>query len=105
VRVAVLGEVRAPGLFLVDPTLSVTDMVARAGGLSPVGNAKKIMLTKADSGAPTRLNLKAGATSIKLDSGDQIVVGRRGFFGEYGGILVSAGGSVAAAILTAMLLR
>jgi protein involved in polysaccharide export with SLBB domain len=33
-RIAVLGEVRQPGLFLVDPTFSAADILARAGGLT-----------------------------------------------------------------------
>src|ERR1051326_4896685 len=41
-RMAVLGEVRQPGLYTVDPTLSVLDVVAMAGGPSPSGNMNKI---------------------------------------------------------------
>src|SRR5262245_60945105 len=44
VRISVLGEVRAPGLFLIDPTFTVMDVLARAGGLLPTANPHRIVI-------------------------------------------------------------
>ena len=54
--IAVLGEVRNPGLFPVDPTLTVLDIVAMAGGPSRNGNINKIQLLRggADLGSAIR---------------------------------------------------
>ena len=41
-RVNILGEVRNPGLHPVDPTMTVADAIALAGGVTPIGSADKI---------------------------------------------------------------
>jgi polysaccharide export outer membrane protein len=82
-RMAVLGEVRSAGLYTVDPTLSVIDVVALAGGSTPDGNMKKIRLLR--GGTEMQLNFErealAGRTlsEIGVRSGDEIVVPRKWF--------------------------
>ncbi len=82
-RMAVLGEVKASGLYTVDPTLSVLDVVALAGGPTPDGNIKKIRLLR--SGQEIRLDFERetlrGRTlsEIGVRSGDEIVVPRKWF--------------------------
>lgn len=82
-RIAVLGEVRNPGLYTVDPTLSVLDVVALAGGNTDVGNLNKIRLLR--GGGETRVNFEEarlrGRTlqEIGVRSGDEIVVPRKFF--------------------------
>jgi polysaccharide export outer membrane protein len=82
-RIAVLGEVRTPGLYTVDPTLSVLDIVAMAGGPTPSGNLNQIRLLR--SGAETRVSFEqqmARAQTLQevgVRSGDEIVVPRRFF--------------------------
>jgi polysaccharide export outer membrane protein len=82
-RVAVLGEVRSPGLYTVDPTLSVLDLVALAGGTTPVGNLGKIRVLR--SGAESRLSFEEEALrgrtlqEVGVRSGDQVIVPRRFF--------------------------
>lgn len=76
-RVVVLGEVRVPGQYEVDATQSVADLIARAQGLTPDGNANDIRLLR--DGASFRTNL-SGTQSIAeagIRSGDQIMVGKR----------------------------
>jgi polysaccharide export outer membrane protein len=82
-RMAVLGEVRAAGLYTVDPTLSVLDIVAMAGGSTPDGNLRKIRLIR--GGQELRVDFErealAGRTlsEIGVRSGDEIVVPRKWF--------------------------
>jgi polysaccharide export outer membrane protein len=82
-RMAVLGEVRSSGLYTVDPTLSVLDVVALAGGASPDGNLRKIRLIR--GGQELRVDFEreaiAGRTlaDIGVRSGDEIVVPRKWF--------------------------
>jgi protein involved in polysaccharide export with SLBB domain len=105
VRVSVLGEVRLPGLFLVDPTYTITDVLARAGGLSPSADAKKITLRGPDGVVIDRFRYGSPAMIARLSSGDEITVERRNWASEHLGILLSAGGSVAVALITSALIR
>lgn len=76
-RVAVLGTVQRPGLYTVDPTLSVLDVVALAGGPATGGNLNGVKLLR--GGQQTRLRLEGGIKGHTLEeigvrSGDQIIV-------------------------------
>jgi polysaccharide export outer membrane protein len=78
-RVNVLGEVRIPGQYMVDATNSVADVIARAQGITPDGNAEDIVLIR--GGQRLRAGL-AGTQSLQeagIRSGDQIMVGKRGW--------------------------
>jgi polysaccharide biosynthesis/export protein len=88
-RMAVLGEVRSPGLYTVDPTLSVLDVVAMAGGPSQSGNMNKIRLLR--GGQEQQLSLKQGRSlqEMGVRSGDQIVVSRKSFAREDTGLLLN----------------
>ncbi len=79
-RMAVLGKVERPGLYVVDPTLSVLDVVALAGGPSASGNLNRVKLLR--GGEELRLGLEGGIRGrtlqeIGVRSGDQIIVPRR----------------------------
>ena len=77
-RMAVLGQVQNPGLYTVNPGLSVLDVVAMAGGPTPSGSLNKIGLLRA--GEAMRLSLNKGSLQdIGIHSGDQIMVGRKAF--------------------------
>lgn len=76
-RINVLGEVRNPGVHLVDATESIAGLIARAQGITPDGNANDIQLLR--NGVTTRTDL-SGSLSIAaagIRSGDQIQVGKR----------------------------
>jgi polysaccharide export outer membrane protein len=87
-RVGVVGEVRQPGIYFSDLTMDVADVIAMAGGLT-------------ESGSPTHVTVRRGSEELPVDersgtialggiqSGDQIVVGRRGFWARNPGLLVS----------------
>jgi polysaccharide export outer membrane protein len=105
VRIAVLGEVRAPGLFLIDPTYTVSDVLARAGGLMPTANPHKIVIRRATGVVVAEFTLDSPPLATRLGSGDQIMVARRGWMSEHAGILLSAAGSVAVALITSAIIR
>ncbi|HET8655248.1 MAG TPA: polysaccharide biosynthesis/export family protein [Longimicrobiaceae bacterium] len=104
-RIAVLGEVRQPGLLDVDPTRSVADVLASAGGVAPTGDPKHIFLVH--EGRTTRLSLSPDTPALSqgLVSGDRIVVGRRGWMRENLAIVVGASASVLAAAVTSLIVR
>jgi polysaccharide biosynthesis/export protein len=76
-RIAVSGEVRRPDLYLVDLTVSLREIIAKAGGITEAGNMNDVVILRADQ----RFRLNAGRDSplraAELESGDQIFVGRR----------------------------
>ena len=96
-RIAVMGQVLKPGLYTglytVDPTLSVLDIVALAGGQAPAGNLSKIKLLRA--GQETRVNFERetlrglSLQDIRVRSGDQIVVPRKFLSREDVGLILS----------------
>ncbi len=104
-RIAVLGEVRKPGLFPVDPSLTLADVLASAGGLTPEGNPHGIALVRA--GRTSKLRLAADEPGLlgHLQSGDQVVVGQYGWVRQNLPTLVGAGASVVAAAVTSLILR
>ncbi len=85
-RVAVLGHVRTPGLYTVDPTLSVLDVVALAGGPASAANMDKLTVYR--GGAATVMSqedaVMHGQTlqNMGVRSGDEIVVPRKWFARE-----------------------
>lgn len=91
-RIAVLGEVVRPGLYTVDPTLSVTDVVALAGGPSRVGNLNEIRVLR--PGQEERFSFEREAVhgrtlqAIGVRSGDEILVPRRFFTREDLGLVL-----------------
>ena len=80
-RVAVVGEVVHPGLYSVDPTLTIYQVVAQAGGLTRQAKESQMRLIR--NGQQMRLSLDAGSLArstlreIGVRSGDQVVVPRR----------------------------
>ena len=105
-RIAVLGEVRAPGLLHLDASFSLADVLASAGGLTPDGDPDEIVLVR--DGADARLALGAagaGVDDLRLRPGDRIVVGRRSWFSRNQAVVVSGAATVLAAVLTSLILR
>jgi polysaccharide export outer membrane protein len=81
-RINVMGEVVSPGLYPVDATLGLSDILALAGGAKETGDINKVMVVQ--DGKVVTKNLKAEleagtpVTQLGIRSGDQIVVGRKG---------------------------
>ena len=79
-RVAVLGEVLKPGLYSVDPTLTVLDLLALAGGPTRQANQKKMQLIRGGEALHVSMEPAAIARStlreLGVHSGDQMVMPR-----------------------------
>jgi polysaccharide export outer membrane protein len=105
VRVSVLGEVRTPGLFLVDPTHIVRDVIAMAGGLTPSANRRRVRITRDGMETVTEYGAGVPALEAGLRSGDEIFVDRRSWLGENLGIFIGAAASVAVAAVTSWIVR
>jgi protein involved in polysaccharide export with SLBB domain len=105
IRVRVLGEVRLPGLYLVDATYALEDVVAQAGGLTPSASTREVVLVR--EGRSERLDVRGAEAGLlaPMQPGDEVLVPRRGWIGEHAPILIGAATSVLAAAVTALLVR
>jgi len=80
-RVAVLGEVLKPGLLSADPTLTIFDLLALAGGPTRDANQNKLQLLR--GGETIRVSTDPAAIArstlqeLGVRSGDQVVVPRK----------------------------
>lgn len=102
-RINVLGEVKSPGLYDVDPTMSVTDVLAMAGGVTPDGNPAKIELLHRADRRPAKLSPQARLIDAPLASGDQLRVPQRSWLARNGSVV--AAGITAAALVTTAVIR
>lgn len=81
-RYSVIGDVRQPGIRLMNHRLTVTEALAEAGGVLPTGDRSKVVvLRRQPSGvlSPIAVNVSEiykgkAADSVYLVPGDQIVV-------------------------------
>jgi polysaccharide export outer membrane protein len=80
-RVAVLGEVVRPGLYNVDPTLTVYDLLALAGGPLRAANQNRTRLLRGGQqialGIDPASLAQATLRELGIRSGDQIIVPRK----------------------------
>jgi polysaccharide export outer membrane protein len=88
-RVRVLGEVRNPGLYHIDPTMTFDDAIALAGGSNSVGNLKKVTLVRDGEELAEGLDVTR-SVSTAVHSGDQIYVPKTSWFSRYGAIVIGA---------------
>jgi polysaccharide export outer membrane protein len=102
-RISVLGEVRSPGLYPVDGTMTLADAIAMAGGVGPQGNQDDIRLIRDGAEIRTDLDEQVLVGSGDLRSGDQVVVGQKSWFsrnsGAVFGSVVAASAIIAAALI------
>ena len=88
-RIRVLGEVRSPGIYHADPTMTLDDIVALAGGAQPDGNLTKVSLLRDGEEVASDIDLRQGA-AVALHSGDQIFVPKTSWFSRNAAVLIGA---------------
>ncbi|HEX7937473.1 MAG TPA: SLBB domain-containing protein, partial [Gemmatimonadaceae bacterium] len=79
-RIVVLGEVRAPNVYMVDVTSNVRDAIARAGGLLETASKGKVSIVRDGHVRRVADWETSQAEEVDLQSGDQVVVGRQSWF-------------------------
>lgn len=103
-RVNVLGAVKNPGLYPVDPTMTIADAVALAGGATPDGDRHRIELLRAGTRVDVKLSDQSRIADLPLRSGDQLFVPERSWISRNPGI-IAASLSAATSLIIALLLR
>ena len=89
-RVQILGAVRNPGLYPVDPTMTLSDALALAGGSTAQGKAQAVELIRGGERIATRLNVHTTIANSPLRSGDQIYVPERSWISRNAGVVSAA---------------
>lgn len=89
-RVSILGAVEKPGIFSVDPTFSLAEAVALAGGASAEGDLRRVKVYRRGEVLRERISIGETLRDVDIQSGDQIIVGRRGWFSRNSTFVVSA---------------
>lgn len=103
-RINVLGAVKTPGLYPVDPTMTIADAVALAGGATPDGDRRKIELLRNGQRLDVQLSDVSRIADLPLRSGDQIFVPERSWISRNPGVL-AASLSAAVSLIIAVFLR
>lgn len=85
-RYSVMGKVNNPGIRVMDRKVSLYEAINEAGGIAKDGEQKKVAILRYNAqGTLTRLDVdltaieKGKAPMIFLESGDQVLVPKKGF--------------------------
>jgi protein involved in polysaccharide export with SLBB domain len=79
--VVIYGQVRSPGVYSVDPALTVLGLLAKAGGATGAGKSALLTLVKGD-GRQFRLTREVRLSSLDIVHGDAIYVQDESFIGR-----------------------
>ena len=88
-RVSVQGAVRAPGVFHVDPTMSLSDVLALSGGASERGTTKRLALFRDGQRIDVALSPETTILDSPVRSGDQIWVPERSWWSRNTSIIAA----------------
>jgi polysaccharide biosynthesis/export protein VpsN len=101
-RVAVLGAVRKPNVYYVDPVTSLREVLAVAGGLDETGDPNGVEIVR--DGTRTKVGKwrAVSETAVPIRSGDQVMVGKRAWFTRNAGTVFSSIAVAASVLVTAL---
>ena len=76
-RVVVNGEVRGPGVYMVDVNMTLRDLLARAGGVTETGKRSRVSIVRGTKTIAIPNWETDQSTGADLMSGDLVFVGRK----------------------------
>ena len=98
-RIQVLGAVKNPGLYPVEPTMTVADAIALAGGTTPQGRSDKVELRRQGQRLPGKLSGRLLIGESPIRSGDQVFVPERSWLSRNPGLVVGIVGLVTTIVI------
>jgi protein involved in polysaccharide export with SLBB domain len=93
-RINILGQVGQPGLYPVDPTMTVADAIALAGGMLPDARQDEIELLRGEHRLTTQITERTRITDLGLRSGDQLYVPERSWMARNSGLVATLAATV-----------
>jgi len=88
-RVRIIGAVNNPGLFPVDPTITVADALALAGGATPIGDPNNIRIIRDGRQIAVNVSQNTRIADSPIRSGDQIYVPERSWVSRNSGVVAA----------------
>jgi polysaccharide biosynthesis/export protein len=104
-RIYVLGEVAKPGMYTIDPTITLSGAIAMAGGATSNGDLGRIRVVRNNAVISERVALGTAIGSMNVRSDDQIFVDRRSWFDRNSTFALSAVLSLATLAITLVVAR
>jgi polysaccharide export outer membrane protein len=98
-RVQILGAVRNPGLYPLDPTMTIGDAVAIAGGATPDGDQKKVQIVRNGDRLSQTLTYHTRVADSPIRSGDQLFVPERGWFVRHQTLIATGATTIVSLII------
>lgn len=102
-RINILGAVTEPGLYPVDATISLSEALGLAGGITPSGDQDDIRVIRGGRVIHRALDQATMVGAVDIRSGDQVVVGEKGWFARNPGALVGSLLGATAVIITSLI--
>lgn len=99
-KVQVLGAVREPSVYLLHPTMTISDALAKAGGTLPEGRTDRVELRRDGEVVDILLLSDRGPLAdARIRSGDQLYVPERSALSRHSGVAATAVSGVIALII------
>lgn len=93
-RVRILGAVRTPNVYQVEPTMTVADALALAGGASSDGKQDQVELRREGESTVTKLTRGTKLADTPIRSGDQLYVPERSWLSRNTPLVLGAIGTL-----------
>ena len=104
-RINILGAVTKPGIYTVDPTITIADALGLAGGVTPAGDQNRVRIIREGQDLTTKVTERTRVGDSLIQSGDQIYVPERSVLSRNSNTFVATAASAALTLLVALLLR
>jgi len=98
-RVNVLGAVKVPGIYPADPTMTLGDVLALAGGVTPQGRGDRVEHYRDGVRVSAPLSERVSLADTPIRSGDQIFVPERSWLSRNPGILAAMIGATVSLVI------
>ena len=103
-RILVGGAVQRPDVYHIDPTMTIRDVLARAGGPTPSGRTDRVELVRDGERIDARLEQDTPVVESAIRSGDQLYVPERSWLSRNTNAAVGIGGALLSFTATMILI-
>jgi protein involved in polysaccharide export with SLBB domain len=103
-RINVGGAVQRPGVYYIDPTMTVRDALLEAGGPTPLGRTDRVELIRDGNRIQARVHQDLPIVESPVQSGDQLHVPERSWLSRNTNAAVGIGSALLGFIATMIIL-
>lgn len=103
-RINVGGAVQRPGVYHVDPTMMIQDVLLEAGGPTPWGRTDRVELVRDGQTIQAQMRVDLPVVESPVRSGDQLFVPERSWLSRNTNAAVGIGGALLSFVATMIIL-